>query len=207
MSDHDRADYYSSIPNSHTEQSIAALTKLFGSDGGERVPFKSRTQFLSSSYLGEEAISHNPWVQVNSPSRSNGDAAVSKNTSHIVEKDKTTHGSSKGKSKETIKLASDTGWKDVTVDTLLGDNFNADIELSILPEPKTPLNHREFDFEDYSLMASELDDDVVQLLSQDEESDIKKRKTVDESGIKEDKNLDHHKVAQSFKFNDQKASK
>lgn len=196
---------YGSIPNSHTEQFVATLTKLVGpnEEEGEREAFKSRTQFLSSSYLGEQAVSQNPWViEVVNPSKSNDDAkAVGKDSSRSGGKEDTTRGLSKGRYKETI--ASFT----VTNDTLLCDEYNADIELSILPEPKFPLNHRHFVFEDHhSSLESELDDDL-KLTTQDEGSDIKEAKNVDERQSKENKNQTDGKVSQSFKYNDQKASK
>jgi len=201
---------YDSIPIIHTEQFVATFTKLVGPNGGEdREAFKSRTQFLSSSYLGEQALSQNPWVkEVLNTSRSNDDAAIGKDTSCSGWKEDTTRGFSKGQYKETI--ASDTigPQEKVTVkfthDTLLGD----DIELSILPEPKLPLNHRDFVFEDRSCsLASELDDELK--LTQDEkDSDIKhEAKSVDEWERKENKDLTDRKVSLLFKYNDQKASK
>lgn len=194
-----------SIPNSHREQFVATLTKLVGANGGgEREAFKSRTQFLSSSYLGEQAVSQNPWVQVlNPPSRSNDDAAVERDPNRSGGKN-TTRGFSKGQYKETI--ASDTLDRQ---DTVTFADYNADIDLSILPEPKPSLNHRHFVFEDHSSsLASELDDEDDLKETQDEEdSDIKEAKSVDERERKENKDLADGKASQPFEYNHQKASK
>jgi hypothetical protein len=201
---------YDSIPIIHTEQFVATLTKLVGLNGGEaREAFKSRTQFFSSSYLGEQAVSQNPWVkEVLNTSSSNDDAAVGKDTGRSGWNEDSTRGVSKGQYKETIASDTIAPQDKVTVklthDTLLDD----DIELSILPEPKLPLKHRHFVFEDHSSsLASELDDDLK--LTQDEEdSDIKhEAKSVDKRESKENKDLADRKVSQLVKYNDQKASK
>lgn len=189
---------YDSIPIIHTEKFVATLTKLVGLNGGEaREAFKSRTQFFSSSYLGEQAVPQNSWIKkVLNTCRSNDDAAVGEDTSRSGWKEEITRGVSKGQYKETI--ASDT----------IGPQLDDDIELSILPEPKLPLNHRHFVFEDHSSsLASELDDDL-KLTQDDEDSDIKhEAKSVDERESKENKDLADRKVSQLFKYNDQKASK
>ena len=135
-------DYYESLPSNDLEQSIANVTNVIVSNEVERVTFKKRTQFLASSYIGEQAALQGPWVQVHNSFSCHDDIFLSKNDGQSVEKDS--------------KVQSRVAFESAYYNSNITSTFGAETELSILPEPKPILSHREFDFE---IMES-VDDDL-----------------------------------------------